>query len=195
MDRIRNPPGFSIDSIHIIDNDQCRSRAGVGGMKEGRKEGMRTSQLQHVLCSITHIQMLLFISQSIGNHFLLPSLTIFNMDHALSFIPFTSPLKRFYKFLLKKILGNFLQYDLDLHQLDVQLAKGELELRDLEINVQMLNELAVDLPITFIRARIRLVRATIPWRHLLSQSCVLKLDGWELVVVPSEQVQPKGQFA
>ena len=55
----------------------------------------------------------------------------------------------------------------------------------------MLNELCVDLPITFIRARIRLVRATIPWRNLLSKSCLLKLDGWELVVVPSEQVQPK----
>jgi hypothetical protein len=100
-------------------------------------------------------------------------------------------LKRFYKFLLKRILGNWLQYDLDLHQLDVQLAKGELELRDLEINVQMLNELCADLPITVIRARIRLVRVSIPWRNLLSKSCVLKLEGWDLLVVPSEQVQPK----
>jgi hypothetical protein len=114
------------------------------------------------------------------------------MDRAMSLLSFSSPLKRFYKFLLKRILGSFLQYDLDLDQLDVQLAKGELELRDLELNVQMLNELCVDLPITFIRARIRLVRATIPWRNLLSKSCLLKLDGWDLVVVPSEQVQTKG---
>ena len=114
------------------------------------------------------------------------------MDRAMSLLSFSSPLKRFYKFLLKRILGSFLQYDLGLDQLDVQLAKGELELRDLELNVQMLNELCVDLPITFIRARIRLVRATIPWRNLLSKSCLLKLDGWDLVVVPSEQVQTKG---
>jgi hypothetical protein len=59
------------------------------------------------------------------------------MDRALRLLPFSSPLKRFYKFLLKKVLGNFLQYDLDMHQLDVQLAKGEIELRDLEINVQV----------------------------------------------------------
>ena len=55
----------------------------------------------------------------------------------------------------------------------------------------MLNELCVDLPITFIRARIRFVKATIPWRNLLTKNCMLKLDGWELVVVPSEQVQHK----
>jgi len=117
------------------------------------------------------------------------------MERALRLLPFSSPLKRFYKFLLKKVLGNFLQYDLDMHQLDVQLAKGEIELRDLEINVQMLNELCADLPLTFIRARIRLVRASIPWRSLLSTSCVLKLDGWDLVVVPSEQVQPKASVS
>jgi len=107
----------------------------------------------------------------------------------MSLFSFSSPLKRLYKFVLKRALGSFLQYELDLDQLDVQLAKGEVVLRDLELNVQLLNDLCVDLPLTFIRARIGLVHATIPWRNLLSKSCILKLDQWELVVVPSEQVQ------
>lgn len=55
----------------------------------------------------------------------------------MNFLTFTSPLKRFYKFLLKRVLGSFLQYELDLNQLDVQLAKGEVILRDLELNVQV----------------------------------------------------------
>lgn len=61
------------------------------------------------------------------------------MDRALSslFHLSSSPLKRFYRFLLKRILGSFLQYDLEQEQIDVALAKGELELRDLELNVQV----------------------------------------------------------
>jgi hypothetical protein len=37
---------------------------------------------------------------------------------------FYSPLKRFYKFVLKKVIGNFLENELDLNQLDVQLGNG-----------------------------------------------------------------------
>lgn len=55
----------------------------------------------------------------------------------MNFLGFPSPLKRFYKFLLKRILGQFLQYELDMNQLDVQLGKGEVVLRDLELNVQV----------------------------------------------------------
>ena len=46
-----------------------------------------------------------------------------------------SPVKRFYKFVLKRLLGSFLRTELDLDQLDVQLGAGTVELRDLELNV------------------------------------------------------------
>lgn len=55
----------------------------------------------------------------------------------MNFLSFSSPLKRFYKFLLKRVLGQFLQYELDLNQLEVQLSQGEVTLRDLELNVQV----------------------------------------------------------
>jgi hypothetical protein len=48
-----------------------------------------------------------------------------------------NPLKRFYKYILKRVVGNFLQNELDLDQLEVQLGAGTVELRDLELNVDV----------------------------------------------------------
>lgn len=46
-----------------------------------------------------------------------------------------SPLKRFYKFVLKKIIGRFLLDDFDVDQIDVDLSKGEVILSDLHLDV------------------------------------------------------------
>ena len=48
-----------------------------------------------------------------------------------------NPLKRFYKFILKRVIGNFLINELNLDQLEVQLGNGTVELRDLELNVDV----------------------------------------------------------
>lgn len=45
--------------------------------------------------------------------------------------------KRLYKYLLKKAIGQFLANDLDFNSFDIQLSKGTVELRDLELNVQV----------------------------------------------------------
>ncbi|KAF2294790.1 hypothetical protein GH714_018105 [Hevea brasiliensis] len=48
--------------------------------------------------------------------------------------------KRLFKFLLKKKLGQFLLGDIDLDQLDIQLHQGTIQLNDLALNVDYLNE-------------------------------------------------------
>lgn len=47
--------------------------------------------------------------------------------------------KRVFKFLLKKKLGQFILGDIDLDQLDVQLTEGTIQLSDLALNVDYLN--------------------------------------------------------
>lgn len=47
--------------------------------------------------------------------------------------------KRFFKFLLKKKLGQFILGDIDSDQLDVQLSNGTVQLSDLALNVDYLN--------------------------------------------------------
>jgi len=49
-------------------------------------------------------------------------------------------MKRLCKFVLKKKLGKFILGDIDLDQLDVQLAEGTIQLSDLALNVDCLNE-------------------------------------------------------
>ena len=50
-------------------------------------------------------------------------------------------MQRFYKFILKRVIGNFLKdAELDLNQLDVQLSNGTVELRDLELNIDVSSE-------------------------------------------------------
>ncbi len=49
-------------------------------------------------------------------------------------------LKRVLKFVLKRNLGRFLQTDLDLEQLDVQLGTGTLELRSVLLDCAQLNK-------------------------------------------------------
>jgi hypothetical protein len=45
--------------------------------------------------------------------------------------------KRLYKFLLRKAIGQFLQNELDLENFDIELMNGSVELRDLDLNLQV----------------------------------------------------------
>ncbi len=66
-------------------------------------------------------------------------------------------LKRVLKFILKRSVGRFLQNEVDLDQLDVQLGTGTLELRDVLLHCDNINQ--------------HLVRASIlctPWMHAVA---------------------------
>ena len=72
---------------------------------------------------------------------------------------------------------------------------GVVELRNLDLNIDLLNDMLEGLPLTILSGSIRYVRATIPWRNIMSggtQHCQLHVEGLHIVVVPSEQVERKG---
>ena len=45
--------------------------------------------------------------------------------------------KRLYKFLLRKAIGQFLAKELDLDNFDIELYNGSVELRDLDLNLEV----------------------------------------------------------
>lgn len=45
--------------------------------------------------------------------------------------------KRLYKFLLRRAIGQFLEKELDLENFDIGIMNGSVELRDLDLNLQV----------------------------------------------------------
>ena len=97
---------------------------------------------------------------------------------------FYNPLQRFYKFVLKRLLGQFLSSELDLEQLDVALSSGDVRLHRLSLNTAQLNEWADGLPVRVQSARIASLHCQVPWRSLLSQHCTLHIRGLHIAVAP-----------
>lgn len=57
--------------------------------------------------------------------------------------------KRLYKFLLRRAIGQFLQNELDLENFDIGIMNGSVELRDLDLNLQVtMNNLTPSLLLT-----------------------------------------------
>ncbi|CAD7969228.1 unnamed protein product [Amoebophrya sp. A120] len=83
------------------------------------------------------------------------------------------PLKRFYKYVLRRFLGGFLRKDLDLDNLEVslQMSHGVLELRNLELETDLLNEHLQDSPFKLLDGAVGYLRMEIPWSRLLEKSC------------------------
>lgn len=102
-----------------------------------------------------------------------------------------SPLHRFYTFVLKKLIGDYLKEDLKHKQLEVQLRKGVVELHDIELDVearifaylfpelteklQALNSSIEGLPFSIVKASVRTIRAEIPWHSLSNRNCKIIL--------------------
>ncbi|KAJ3044561.1 autophagy- protein 2, partial [Rhizophlyctis rosea] len=92
--------------------------------------------------------------------------------------------KRLMKFLLKRAIGQFLATELDLANLDVELGEGRVVLKDLELNIDLLNDLAVDLPFVITDGRISAITATVPWKDIWSGNCTLELDEIFIEITP-----------
>ncbi|TPX34144.1 hypothetical protein SmJEL517_g03112 [Synchytrium microbalum] len=101
-----------------------------------------------------------------------------------------SLLARAVHFLLKRAIGQFLLKEIDLSDLDVQIGNGHVALRNLELNVDVLNELASNLPFVITEGRVSLISATVPWNNLWSGHCSVELDGLHVVVKPTTQEPP-----
>ncbi|KAI8824336.1 uncharacterized protein EV422DRAFT_519800 [Fimicolochytrium jonesii] len=90
--------------------------------------------------------------------------------------------KRLLKFLLKRAIGQFLAAEIDLENLDVEFGKGQVVLKDLELNLEVLNDLVADLPVVVTSGSIKSIQAYIPWKDLSNSSCTLELDGLNIEV-------------
>ena len=95
------------------------------------------------------------------------------------------PVKRFYKYMLKRIIGSFLKKDFDLSQLDVSLSTGRIQLTDLQLDVNALNEALAEnnLPFQFVEGYIGKIRLDIPWKDLLKQRCRIFVSRVHLVLL------------
>lgn len=96
----------------------------------------------------------------------------------------TLPLKRFYKYILKRLIGGFLRHDIDLEQLEVQLFKGIVQLKSLELDVTQFDAalLGRGLVMHFASSMLGCVKMDIPWRHLVSDHCKVYISGLHIVV-------------
>jgi len=97
--------------------------------------------------------------------------------------------KRLLKFLLKRALGQFLSEDLDL-ELDVQLSKGLIHLKELQLNVEVLNDLVIDLPVVITDGKIGGIVANIPWKNIWNCDWLLEIHNLQITVVP-EHAKPR----
>ncbi|TPX51151.1 hypothetical protein SeMB42_g02015 [Synchytrium endobioticum] len=95
--------------------------------------------------------------------------------------------RRVVRFLLKRAIGQFLLREIDLDDLDVQIGRGHVALRKLELNVDVLNELASNLPFVIVQGRVNQISATVPWGNLWSGHCSVEFDGLEIYVKPTIQ--------
>ncbi|KAJ2959641.1 hypothetical protein NQZ79_g4914 [Umbelopsis isabellina] len=98
--------------------------------------------------------------------------------------------KRLYKFLLRKSIGRFLAQELDLENFDVELINGSIEMRDLDLNLEVLNELISETPFTITEGYIGGITASLPWSNFWSGDIVLEMRGLRITLKP-ELNKPK----
>ncbi|CAG8497159.1 7566_t:CDS:10 [Diversispora eburnea] len=98
--------------------------------------------------------------------------------------------KRLLKFLLKRALGQFLAEELDLDNLEIQLGNGFVHLKELQLNVEVLNDLVTDLPVVITDGRIGGIVANIPWKNIWTCDCVLEIHNLKITAVP-EHTKPR----
>ncbi|RHZ05472.1 hypothetical protein DYB37_002397 [Aphanomyces astaci] len=101
-------------------------------------------------------------------------------------------LKRLYKFVLKRVLGRFLQHDLDMSQLQVHLRQGTLHLVELELNAAAINELLATsgVPFQMKRGFVGSVKVTVSYSNLLNESCLVAIDDIDIVLEPVSSTPP-----
>jgi hypothetical protein len=123
--------------------------------------------------------------------------------------------KRLYKFLLRKSIGRFLAQELDFENFDVELVNGCIELRDLDLNLevshaltfylrvvlifivffnflQVLDEILADTPFSITEGHIGGITASLPWSNFWSGDIVLEMRGLRLTFKPETKKPRKG---
>ncbi|KAG1782593.1 hypothetical protein EV702DRAFT_1232405, partial [Suillus placidus] len=94
--------------------------------------------------------------------------------------------RRFLSFVLKKSLGHLLKPgQLDLHQIDSQIGSGVVQVRDLELDDQVINKLLAGSPFRLHDGSISCVTAQIPFPNPLTSRVGLSVQSLHLTLHPT----------
>jgi hypothetical protein len=74
--------------------------------------------------------------------------------------------RRLAKFVIKRTVGQFLENELDLDQLEVNIGTGSFTVSNVALNVAAMNELLVDTPFQMTSGSIQKIELTIPWNDM-----------------------------
>ncbi|KAL5009376.1 hypothetical protein ScPMuIL_014957 [Solemya velum] len=97
--------------------------------------------------------------------------------------------KRACRYLLQHYLGQFLKEKLTLNQLSVDLYNGRGIIKELNLDVESLNEALsnVQVPIEIVDGFIHSISVAIPWASLIQDSTSLEIHGLELTLRPKQR--------
>lgn len=102
--------------------------------------------------------------------------------------------KRACRYLLQHYLGQFLKEKLSLDQLSVDLYNGRGSIKDLELDVEALNE-ALDsssVPLEIVDGFINQISVSVPWTNLIQSSTEMEIQGLEITVQPKQRMENVG---
>lgn len=99
-------------------------------------------------------------------------------------------LKRLFKFTLKKSIGQYLNDDLSVEQIEVNRATGKLEVKKLELNCQLINDILNNnnVPLTVFHGSIEIVQANYSLFSVFSDGLHLEVNNIFLKLGPREIV-------
>ena len=98
-------------------------------------------------------------------------------------------LKKFYKFVLTRCIGEFVLNDININDLEVQLNTGIIVLYNLQLNIDLLNQQLIGVPIICVEGTIKQIECHIPYNSILTKNTKLILNGLQLIFLPTHQVQ------
>lgn len=99
-------------------------------------------------------------------------------------------LKRLFKFALKKSIGQYLKEDLSLEQIEVNRTTGKLEVKKLELNCTLINDILHNnnVPLTVFHGFIEVVQANYSLFSVFSDGLHLEVNNVSLKLGPREIV-------
>uniref|UniRef100_A0A8C1JRR7 Autophagy related 2A n=1 Tax=Cyprinus carpio TaxID=7962 RepID=A0A8C1JRR7_CYPCA len=94
--------------------------------------------------------------------------------------------KRACRYLLQHYLGHFLEERLSLDQLSLDLYNGSGVIREINLDVWVMNELLESLgaPLEIVEGFVNSITVTIPWAALVTEHCTLEITGLQITCRP-----------
>ena len=101
-------------------------------------------------------------------------------------------LRRLYKFVIKRTIGQYLEDDLVLDQVSVSSRDGRVVISDLALNCDVLNMEFIDvmnLPYKITKASIGSLEGKLSYTLLLAEGCKFQANSIEIVIEPKNQTK------